>query len=187
MLKGKFVALRAIEEEDLPQLVAWRNNPAMRKYFREIYEINRANQKKWFESINEKDSRNKMFAITDVNTGELLGACGFCYIDWVNRSADFSIYIGYQDLYMDDHYAIDAGNVMRDYGFGVLNLHRLWTEIYSIDTIKQSYFQKMGFSLDGIHPHTYWYNNTWHNSHFYSCLNTVPDTTRSVHSSHTVA
>ena len=32
--------------------------------------------------------------IMDLVDNKVLGACGLCYIDWINRNADFSIYIG---------------------------------------------------------------------------------------------
>ena len=172
MLRGKYVGLRSVEKEDLPQLMEWRNNPKLRKYFRETNEINSTNQLKWFESIIAKNSINKMFSIVKLETGELMGACGLCYLDWVNRSADFSIYLGYDDLYIDDKYAIDAAKLMRDYGFGVLNLHRLWAEIYSIDEPKKKFFDELGFNLDGEFRETYWYDNQWHSSLFYSLLST---------------
>ena len=170
MLKGKKVALRALEREDLSQLMVWRNNPDMRKFFRETDEINSINQEKWFNSVIAKNSIHKMFAIVKIDTNELMGACGLCYIDWVNRSADFSIYLGYDDLYIDDVYAIEAAEIMRDYGFDVLNLHRLWAEIYSIDEAKKIFFNTLKFKLDGEHKETYWFENSWHNSLFYSSL-----------------
>lgn len=170
MLLGKNVGLRAIEREDLSQLKNWRNNTEFRKFFREVNELNDFNQNKWFESICSRDSINKMFAIVKLDTNELIGVSGLCYIDWVNRSADFSIYIGYEDLYIDDLYAIETGKVMKDYAFGVLNLHRLWAEIYSIDEKKKVFFDALGFRLDGELKETYWYDNKWHNSLYYSYL-----------------
>jgi len=170
MLSEKKVALRGIEESDLPQLMKWRNEPALRKYFRETAEINMLQQMAWFKSVSERGSVNKMFAIVDVNSGELLGACGLCYIDWINRSADFSIYIGYNDLYIDQILAVEAALLMKDYAFRILNLHRLWAEIYSIDERKKSFFNSLGFTLDGTFRQTYWYNGKWHNSLFFSLL-----------------
>ena len=172
MISGNLVGLRALERTDLPQLMEWRNKPEMRKYFRESSELNSSNQLKWYESVIDINSIHKMFAIIKLDTHELMGACGLCYIDWVNRSADFSIYLGYQDLYIDDTYAIEAANLMREYGFGILNLHRLWAEIYSIDQQKKLFFNTLGFKQDGLHRETYWYDNKWHNSVFYSCLST---------------
>lgn len=172
MIKGKYVGLRAIEKDDLNLLMQWRNNPKLRKYFREVNEINSFNQEKWFESINSKNSNSKMFAIVKLDTNELMGACGLCYIDWINRSADFSIYLGYKNLYIDDKFAIDAGMLMKDYAFDILNLHRIWAEIYSIDQQKRIFFNSLSFHFDGEFRDTYWYNGKWHNSLYYSLLKT---------------
>ncbi len=170
MLKGNHVGLRAIEKEDLPKLMQWRNNPELRKFFRETNEINSINQQKWYESIIDKNSAHKMFSIINLETNELMGACGLCYIDWVNRSADFSIYLGYDNLYIDKVYAIDSAKIMQEYAFSVLNLHRLWAEIYSIDSAKKEFFNTLGFTFEGEFRETYWYDNKWHNSLFYSLL-----------------
>jgi RimJ/RimL family protein N-acetyltransferase len=175
MIKGQYTYLRAIEQSDLVTLMNWRNKPQLRKYFRETDEINIYNQTKWFESISAKDSKNKMFAIVDCDTDNLIGACGLCYLDWINKSADFSIYIGYKDLYIDSKYAIDAANIMIEYGFSVLNLHRMWAEIYSIDEAKKAFFDKLKFTKDGVLRETYWYDNCWHDSIFYSLLRTDVD------------
>ncbi|WP_372998829.1 GNAT family N-acetyltransferase [Sulfurimonas sp.] len=176
MISGTNIGLRAIEKNDLPQLMQWRNNPELRKYFRETNEINSINQEKWFESVIAKNSIHKMFSIIKLDTNELMGACGLCYIDWVNRSADFSIYLGYDNLYIDEKYAIEAAELMRDYGFNILNLHRLWAEIYSIDEPKKNFFDTFGFSLDGEFRETYWYDGKWHNSLFYSLLSNYENT-----------
>lgn len=172
MIKGKKVFLRSIEEEDLAQLRVWRNNPNLRKFFRETDEISKVNQEKWFELINAKNSIHKMFAIVNIETNELMGACGLCYIDWINRSADFSIYLGYKDMYIDNIYAVEAANLMRNYGFDILNLHRLWAEIYSIDEMKKEFFATLNFKFDGMLRETYWFEGNWHNSLYYSLLST---------------
>jgi len=170
MIRGKFVGLRALETTDLPQLMEWRNNPELRKFFRESNELNSSNQEKWYQSIININATNKMFAIIKLENNELMGACGLCYIDWVNRSADFSIYLGYKDLYIDETYAIEAANLMKNYGFDILNLHRLWAEIYSIDDKKKVFFNTLKFKKDGELRETYWYENKWHSSLFYSLL-----------------
>lgn len=170
MIEGKKVGLRGLEEYDLPILMNWRNDPKLRKFFREVKEINSANQKIWFDSVNQKNSCNKMFSIVRLEDNNLLGAAGLCYIDWINRSADFSIYIGYGGLYIDENYATEAAQLMLKYAFNILNLHRLWAEIYSIDRAKKKFFEDLGFTLDGVFRESYWYEGRWHNSLIYSFL-----------------
>ena len=170
MLKGKYVGLRSIERSDLTQLLEWRNQPEFRKYFREYRELNSEFQNRWFESKVMNDSATLMFAIEDLSSKKLLGACGLCYIDWINKSADFSIYIGAENLYIDDKFAVDAAKIMMKYGFEELALNRLWSEIYDTDNIKKRFFDILGFNLDGIHRETHWTEGKWCNSLFYSFL-----------------
>ena len=171
MLKGSFVGLRAIERADLSILLEFRNNPEYRRYFREYRELSMANQNVWYDEIVMKDLKTAMFSIIELESDRLLGACGLCYIDWINKNADFSIYIGADNLYIDDKFAPDAGLVMVRYGFEELRLHRLWAEIYDFDDDKRKFFENLGFELEGRHRETHWSEGKWHDSLFYSLLN----------------
>lgn len=170
MLIGEKVGLRAVEITDLPQLMIWRNQPEFRQYFREYRELNSSNQKNWFEKHVLQDRNTEMFAIVDLKNSQLIGACGLCYIDWINRSADFSIYVGKDNLYIDDIYAIDAAKIMMKYAFEELNLHRLWSEIYDFDEKKKIMFKKLNFKLEGRHRQTHWTNGKWCDSLFYGLI-----------------
>jgi RimJ/RimL family protein N-acetyltransferase len=176
VLHGKLVGLRAIESHDLPQLLAWRNDPRLRRHFREYRELNLTQQRQWFDTRVNNDPATRMFAIVERgrehHVGRLLGACGLCYIDWINRTADFSLYIGADDLYIDERFAPDAAVTMIDYAFDELGLNRLWSEIYGFDAPKQRLFATLGFALDGRHRQTHWAEGAWHDSLFYSLLAT---------------
>jgi len=170
MLKGEFTGLRAVERSDLSILLEYRNRTEYRRYFREYRELSMENQNFWFEEIVMKDPKTIMFSIVELESDRLLGACGLCYIDWINKNADFSIYIGADDLYIDEKYAPDAGNTMALYAFKELGLHRLWAEIYEFDNLKINFFENMGFKLEGRHRQTLWSEGKWHDSLFYSLL-----------------
>lgn len=170
MLRGSVVGLRAIERADLGALLAWRNKPEFRRYFREFRELGSADQERWYENIVLKDPSVRMFSIVELTNGRLLGACGLCYINWVDRNADLSIYIGADDLYIDETFAPDAASTLLRYGFDELGLHRVWAEIYSIDQKKQKFFTGLGFALDGRHRETHWTEGGWVDSLFYGLL-----------------
>ena len=167
MLKGNLVGLRAIEKTDLTQLLQWRNNPEFRRFFREYRELNSENQLLWFEKYVINDPNTIMFAIVELETEKLIGACGLCYIDWVNRNADFSIYIGKNNLYIDTSFAIEAAQLMENYGFEELNLHRLWAEIYSIDEAKIKFFKELEFTQEGRFKETHWTEGKWEDSVYF--------------------
>lgn len=170
MLSGRHVGLRAIEREDLPQLLAWRNRPEYRRYFREYRELGSEQQTNWYMQSVLGNRDICMFAIMSLADQRLLGAAGLCYINWQSRNADFSIYIGADDLYIDDHYALDAARVLLRYGFEELGLHRVWAEIYDIDEPKKALFDELGFTLEGRHRETHWTEGRFVDSLFYGLL-----------------
>ena len=170
MIEGRKTILREILEDDLEPLRQWRNNPDMRRFFREYRDITPAMQRRWYEENVCGDDRVRMFAITERESGRLLGACGLCYIDWLRRSADFSIYLGADDLYIDEDLAPDAGRALLRYGFEELNLHRIWAEIYDHDAAKRDFLPELGFQLEGRHRETHWTGGRWADSLFYGIL-----------------
>lgn len=170
MIKGNLVGLRAIERYDLTILLEWRNRPDYRRYFREHRELGMDQQQAWFEKVVIGDPGTRMFAIDELASGRLLGACGLCYINWVDRNADFSIYVGADGLYIDDRFAPEAAELMVSYGFGELGLHRLWAEVYAFDEKKRLFFERLGFSLDGRFRETHWSGGVWHDSLYYALL-----------------
>ncbi len=173
MLKGKQVALHAVEKEDLPQLRDWRNNSDFRKYFREYRRLNMRQQEAWFEEKVIKDSTTLMFSIRRVDDNELLGCCGLTYINWMHRHADLSLYIGWEDAYIDDEgYAEESCKLLLDYGFNELCLNKVWTEIYEFDDKKKALYDKFGFHQDGLLRQNYWYDGKWWDSRILSILST---------------
>ena len=172
MLIGKHVSLFAVEKEDLQHFRDWRNNPDFRKYFREYRELNLAQQEKWFEEKVVKDNTTLMFSIKHNDDNELLGCCGFVYINWVHRHADLSLYIGWEDAYIDDKgYAEESCRLLLDYGFNELCLNKVWTEIYAFDDKKKRLYDKCGFHQDGLLRQNYWYDGKWWDSRILSVLN----------------
>lgn len=151
MLKGKLIGLAALERSDLKQLLDWRNAPGMRKYFREYRELNIELQEKWYNESVRSNPNILMFGIRRLLDNELLGCCGLTYIHPVYRHADLSIYIGWNDAYIDNEgYALEACELLFNYGFNDLGLNKIWTEIYVFDTLKKKLYNRLGMSVDGV-------------------------------------
>ena len=172
MLIGEKIYLRSVEAGDLEQLRNWRNLPQFKRNFREYRELSRTMQNNWFERIVNGDRNTIMFAICMRETNELLGCCGLCYINWVQRSADLSLYIGYQEAYIDDEgIAKEACNLLFGYGFSELNLHKIWTELYEYDAMKiEFYMSTFGFKKDGILRDNHFMDGKWWGSWMLSLL-----------------
>lgn len=174
MLAGQHVMLRAIEPADLSVLMAWRNRPELRRFFREYRELNSARQLAWFDAVVMGDNRTEMFAICDRSSERLLGACGLCYIDWLRRSADFSIYLGADGMYLDEVCAPEAARLMRDYAYDEMNLHRLWAEVYEIDKRKQAFFISLGFLQEACFREAHWTEGGWCDALYFCHLSSDP-------------
>jgi len=149
MLNADRVILRAIERTDLAQMLAWRNNPRLRQFFRERRELTMSDQNAWFDRVRSAGSDAVMFAIEARPTGRLVGACGLCYINWIDRTAEISIYVGAEGAYVDAVQAPSACRALIEHAFDNLNLHRLWAEVYEFDMRKQALFEALAFRVDG--------------------------------------
>ena len=171
MIKGKVIGLRAVEKEDLPHFREWRNLEEFRRNFREIRELNLADQEKWFDSLQSTRNINFMFTIVDLKTQEPIGAAGLLYINWAIRSADFSFYIGKDQLYIDQTYAFDAAQTLLRYGFHELNLNKVWMELYEYDNQKLEFFdKKFGFVKEGTLRQNSFSRGKYWDSHIISIL-----------------
>lgn len=155
------VRLRQIEREDLPQLRDWRNSDRIRSRTREYRLLNMINQEDWFERIS-RDVCHEMFGIevlVDTNW-ELIGVCGLCYISWVVRTAEISIYVApsYQELTQK------VLELLRQKAFDEFNLVRLWAEIYDFRTDFISIFERLGFQREGVLRHHAYCLGKYHDS-----------------------
>ncbi|GGH80211.1 hypothetical protein GCM10011379_50750 [Filimonas zeae] len=129
------------------------------------------NQENWYvRTINS--ANDYMFIIEDLSDSKPLGACGLLYTNWINRSADFSFYIGHQNLYIDNGgLAEDAARTLIQYGFNNLNLNKIWMELYEFDTRKIDFFlDKFGFHKDGMLRENCFEDGRYYNSYIISLL-----------------
>ena len=172
MIIGRHVNLRSLEVDDLSTLKKWRNDKNTRKHTREFRLLNMINQKNWFESIHQ-DNPPKfiMFGINN-KKNQLIGICGLTYIDWKNRHAEISIILS-QEHWQRTKEARDTINLLIEYGFGELNLHRLWVEIFESIRENIKLFEKMNFTKEGELREKLWRDNKWHNSLIFSKISNL--------------
>lgn len=184
MLTGIQTGLRALEREDLGQLLIWRNNASMRRYYREYRELNMWDQERWFAEICCGNRNFCMFGIVALAegaatgaersvtaaAGELIGAGGLTNINWISRSAELSFYIGANEAYVDAVYAPEAARLLCDYAFDCLNLHKVWAEIYDFDQAKIGLVESMRMRKDGVLRDNVFAEGGHHDSYVYSLL-----------------
>lgn len=172
MIIYRNIGLRSITKKDLIQIMDWRNNPHLRSYFREYRELNLENQDEWFNTKILGGKNDVMFGIIDMHKKELIGVGGLCYIDWLNRNAELSIYIGKNYVYIDEFFAPNAVRALLNYGFRDINLHRIYMEVFENDKKKRRVLDNLGIRLEGEHIEKYWKEGKWQNSYTFGITQT---------------
>jgi RimJ/RimL family protein N-acetyltransferase len=158
---GYEIDLTAIEEEDLPQMRAWRNNYLVRKWCRQYSQIGPLNQRKWFE-WQAHDPSVEMLAMRV--GGMLVGICGLTDVDLINRRAEFSLYIGPE--FRRQGYARKGLVTLFHHGFRNMNLHSIWGETFEGNPAHRL-FQEL-LKKDGIRRDFYFRDGRYINCTLYS-------------------
>lgn len=171
MIEGKNVNLRSLEIEDLKILKKWRNDKRNRKHTREYRLLNMINQKEWFENIS-KDNPPKTIMFGTINKmKKLIGVCGLTYIDWKNRHCEISIIL-FKNKWQSTKEAKETISILMNYGFGELNMRRMWVEIFDTMPENIKLFESMKFQKEGTLRDKLWREGKWHNSTIFSKLST---------------
>ena len=169
MIEGNHVNLRALEIEDLSKLKEWRNKKHVKISTREYRFLNMIHQKDWFESIHKNNPPKEiMFGILDKRK-KLVGVTGLTYIDWKNRNSEISIYFSSKN-WQKNKEATEVLKLVMDYGFGELNMNRLWVEIYENMQANIDLFKKIKFRKEGTLRQKLWRDKKWWDSFIYSKL-----------------
>lgn len=122
-IKGKIVTLRAVEEEDLPTLHRWGNDPdlwALLGGWR--FPSSLRQTKLWFESL-AGDPLNQRFAIDYPGVG-LVGTANLVDINWKDNNAFHGMMIGDPGM-RGKGVGVDVIMATMRYAFDELHLRRL--------------------------------------------------------------
>lgn len=170
------IGLRQLEREDLAQARDWRNDSAIRERTREYAPLNMLNQGRWLESLLNR--QNLMFAIVARQpTSTFIGVCGLAHVDWQNRSAEFSYYIGDKQA-RGKGYARHVAYLLFEYGFREIGLHRIWGEIYGIADDILKIDTRLGFTHEATLRETYFCKGRYWDSYIVSMIDRDWEATR---------
>lgn len=164
------VTLRRVRKSDLQRLMNWRNTDSIMKWCRQELMISFQDQDDWYER-QHKDTTIEMFSIWNRkgDFNEHVGACGLTSIDYVNRRAEFSLYIAPKEH--GNGLGRQALNALFKIGFNGLNLHLIWGETFEGNpAIKM--FKDMGMTHEGTRRDFYFKNGHYIDAHIYSIKST---------------
>ena len=150
---GFGVQLRTIKENELEQMLKWRNNPKIWRWCRQSDLIPYADHIRW-----HKTNTEKMYGIHDGL--KFLGVAGLTSVDEVARRAEFSCYIG--PGYHRQGYCRRALKTLFKHGFENLNLNLIWGETISGNPALEL-FKSLGMQVEGVRRDFYYKAGSYQN------------------------
>ncbi|TLS53956.1 GNAT family N-acetyltransferase [Paenibacillus antri] len=166
-LRGENVYLRPIEAED----AEW--------YFQSLYDDeNRKLTGTQLHYTREQianyiagkaqDRSGVLLLIAANDTDEPIGDVALQNIDAMNRSAN--VRIALNPGRTGRGYGSEAMRLMLDYGFGIVNLHRIELNVFAYNERAIRAYEKLGFRREGVQREALYYDHEYHDSILMSML-----------------
>lgn len=167
-LEGERVYLRPANPEDVPGYFGMLFDPELRRLTgtQEVFSfpgIERYIEKK------SQDSSGILLLIALSDNDQVIGDIALQDIDHVNRNAGLRIAIQ-TDGHTGKGYGPEAIRLMLEYGFGVLNLHRVELQVFGYNERAIKAYEKVGFTREGVQRQGLYYNHRYHDSILMSML-----------------
>ncbi|WP_375143016.1 GNAT family N-acetyltransferase [Paenibacillus sp. D2_2] len=166
-LEGKKVYLRPIEAAD----TNWYFSTLYDKETRRLTGTQRHHTREQIASYIEaksQDSSSVLLLIATCSDDAPIGDIAIQDIDTMNRNAN--IRIALTDGSQNKGYGTEALQLMLEYGFGVLNLHRIELNVFSYNHRAVRVYEKVGFKQEGVQREALFYNHEYHDSILMSIL-----------------
>jgi RimJ/RimL family protein N-acetyltransferase len=162
ILTGSKIILRPMMGDDAPAMFAsLADEESMR--------LTGSQQTSTFEQVQqfcqklyEADDRAD-YAITRQEDGLYVGEVVLNEIDWLNRSANFRIALASQQFF-GKGYGSEATQLIIDYGFRQLNLHRIELEVFDFNPRAQHVYEKVGFVKEGVRRDVLLWQGQYHSA-----------------------
>ena len=136
--------LRNITSEDHNWLVELHNDPLVLKNVTDPTPITLKSHMKWWKSIDGKKQIRKIFTVNN----EKSGLCKFYNVDYINNNCVLGADI--HENHRGNGYAFFMWNLMLDFCYKDLGLHRVSLTTASYNKVGQHVYKKVGFKVEGM-------------------------------------
>ncbi len=148
---GKKVKLRAVEMDDLDDIMEHWNTYEMRIGLGKYIPESRQQREEWIKRVDKEMQKGEAYnlVILEKETGKFLGIVALKRVNYVSRTAFMSVAI-YNPENQGKGYGTDAVECIMKIGFDVLNLHRLELHVYDFLVSGRHIYKKLGFKETGV-------------------------------------
>jgi ribosomal-protein-alanine N-acetyltransferase len=148
-LEGDVVYCRGLREADAAAMSNWLNDDDVTQLLYQglrpmspaaVYDM-------WAREAN--DASTISLAVCRKEDDALVGTTGIYDLQWVMRSASFRVFIGDKGSW-DRGIGTECARLMLRYGFGKLNLNRIWLGVNAANERAVRAYEKAGFVREGL-------------------------------------
>ncbi len=173
MMQTERVVLSAIEPEDIPTIVRWRNQPDVYSGFIEYEPLNTTQQAAFLAALTPEGTR-RLWLINARKASKAdavpIGTVGIMDLDRRNRRCEFGpIFIGELD-YRGQGLAKEAEILVLDYCFNHLGLHKVIAHVTESNAAVIPFHEAAGFTHDTLLRDHIFRNGRFEDLHLLSCL-----------------
>ncbi len=142
------IYLRLMTYEDTEDIVRWRNSDNVRKNF--IYQalFTKQGHENWIKTMIETGKVVQLM-ICEQESGRAVGSVYVRDIDRTHNKAEYGIFIGEEDA-RGKGYGTAAAQLMIQYCFEELKLHRLFLRVYARNKQAIRSYEKAGFVKEAL-------------------------------------
>jgi RimJ/RimL family protein N-acetyltransferase len=159
-LIGERLYLRGVEPEDAAAFAAWLSDPDVRRNLMRQRPLTVADEIEYIKRVNASET-DLLLGVVLREGDRLIGGLGLHQIDVRNRHACFGISIGDKEQW-DRGYGTEATRLLLAHCFEVLNLNRVWLQVYEYNGRGIHVYEKLGFRVEGrLRQHTFRDGRYW--------------------------
>ncbi len=151
MLNGTKVLLRPVKRSDISLFLKWYNDPEVIQYISVYLPMTEIAEEDWIKELATTRAKSDVVFVIeaiDSNLTKPIGNCGLHRIDHREQVAGFGIAIGEKD-YWGKGYGTEAAQLLIEYGFKSLNLHRISSSALAFNDRSIRMHKKIGFREEG--------------------------------------
>ncbi len=164
------VRLRAHAASDVDDNVRWMNDVEVTRNLGQVGRVSREQEAEHITRL-QRHEDGYDFAIEAIDGPEpkYIGNIDLFHLDQHNRNAEVGIAIGEHD-YWSKGYGSAALRLLLEFGFGELNLHRIYLRVFDFNRRGVRAYEKVGFKHEGRLRHGGYVEGEYHDDFLMSIL-----------------
>ena len=138
--------LQPITSDDTDDILKWRNNENVKKYFIDQREVRREDHIRW---LKEKSETGRVVQFIISQNERHVGTVFLKNIDYQHRKAEYGIFIGEEDI-TGKGIGTAVAKRMTEYAFKELKLHKLYLRVLEDNIRAVRCYEKAGFQKEAL-------------------------------------